>query len=524
MFSSPDTQHAMIRLAPRHTRIWVGMILAALPVISGCLGVEGYHFVVEPSETGETTVKLGGQVTDQIIRILERNEFDVEETLQQLRKVTVAAPVLVVDNDTLQGTGWTGDEIWAAAIDKAAASSFSASLKRTYLNLSDISLGLVVTDRQPSDPSPQVNWVMCERDFIGTRVTHFNLNSSMVPVRIREDGRKFVFSDSGETFVPWGVQMYLRHKVDGQWQLLTREELVVDFKFLRTINVNCVRIHVEYHRVMKSPELADPAFLEYLEMVLDVAEQTGIYLDVTGLDCYLLETVPDWYHELDEEAHWEMQARYWSAVSRVCAGRPCVLFYNLINEPIVSGGDFNPDYPWIVDGAYAGEYFLQRLVVDINGRDPKVVAKAWIDKMVGTIRQHDPHTPTTIGAIGWSLLYENHQPLFYDAEVAENLDVVCVHHYPDQNADNEERASRIAKYEIGKPIIIEETYLLRCTLEVFSDFIDNTLSAGTDGWVTYFSGQTFTELRKEGSFQSALQIIVLEFLRDNAARIRNDAR
>jgi hypothetical protein len=127
-----------------------------------------------------------------------------------------------------------------------------------------------------------------------------------------------------------------------------------------------------------------------------------------------------------------------------------------------------------------------------------VVAKAWIDKMVGTIRQHDPHTPT---AIGWSLLYENHLPIFYDAEVAENLDVVCVHHYPAQDADNEAIASRIAKYEIGKPIIIEETYLLRCTLEVFSKFIDDTLSSGTDGSVTYFAGKTFSELRKDGTFQ-----------------------
>lgn len=524
MFFSTDHPHSWIPTGPQTPRFWVWMLLVVLPVISGCLGVEGYHFVVEPTASRGTTVKLGGQVTDQIVRILERNQFDVEDTLYQLRKLTSAAPVLIVDNDSLISTGWTGDEIWAAAIDKTSRSSFNAACKGVYRDISDLSLGLVVADRQSSDLKPQVTWVTCDRDFIGTQVVHVNSTPGTVPVRIRADGQKFVFSDTGETFVPWGVQMYLRHKVDGQWQLLTRQELLDDFKFLRSIKVNCVRIHVEYHRMMKSPEVADPDFLDHLEMVLDVAEQTGIYLDVTGLDCYLLESVPDWYHELDEEAHWEMQARYWAAVSRVCAGRPCVLFYNLINEPLVSGGNFNPDFPWIFDGSFAGEYFLQRLVVDLNGRDPKAVAKAWIDKMVGTIRQHDPDTPTTIGAVGWGLIYERHLPIFYDATVAENLDVVCIHHYPDQNSDNELRASRIAKYEIGKPIIIEEMYPMRCSLEVFSKFIDDTLLAGTDGWVTYYAGKNFKELAKDGTLQSAVQIITLEFWRDNADRIREAAR
>ena len=48
-----------------------------------------------------------------------------------------------------------------------------------------------------------------------------------------------------------------------------------------------------------------------------LAEETGLYLDVTGLGCYHRGDVPAWYDALDEAARWDVQARFWSAVAKL---------------------------------------------------------------------------------------------------------------------------------------------------------------------------------------------------------------
>ena len=59
-----------------------------------------------------------------------------------------------------------------------------------------------------------------------------------------------------------------------------------------------------------------------------------------------------------------------------------------MNEPLLSedpkGRDWTP-------GEFAGRFFLQRLTLELAGREPLKVGKMWIEKMVGAIRHEDKH-------------------------------------------------------------------------------------------------------------------------------------
>ena len=69
-----------------------------------------------------------------------------------------------------------------------------------------------------------------------------------------------------------------------------------------------------------------------------LADETGLYLDLTGLGCYHKQDLPPWYDALEEAQRWEVQARFWSAIARACRGSPAVFCYDLMNEPVIGGG------------------------------------------------------------------------------------------------------------------------------------------------------------------------------------------
>ena len=56
--------------------------------------------------------------------------------------------------------------------------------------------------------------------------------------------------------------------------------------------------------------------------LLELAERTGLYLDLTGLGCYHKQDVPAWYDKLAETDRWDAQARFWEAVPARCAEEP----------------------------------------------------------------------------------------------------------------------------------------------------------------------------------------------------------
>lgn len=313
-------------------------------------------------------------------------------------------------------------------------------------------------------------------------------------IRPSEDGSGFVCVGSGEKFLVWGVN----YDHDDSGRLLEDywrcewPTLVEDFKEIKALGANAVRIHLQTAKFMRAPAEPNDASLEQLARLVKLAEQTGLYLDITGLGCYHKKDVPAWYDAMDEAARWDVQARFWEAVAKTCAASPAVFCYDLMNEPILSGGD-KKETEWLA-GEFAGKYFVQRITLDLAGRTREQVAKAWVDKLAAAIRKHDKRHMITVGVIPWAHVWPNAKPLFYSKEVSENLDFASVHFYP-KKGEVDKALKALAVYNIGKPLVVEEMFPLSCSIEELDAFIDGSRNIA-DGWISFYWGKSIDDYAK----------------------------
>ncbi|MDT8302542.1 MAG: cellulase family glycosylhydrolase [Sedimentisphaerales bacterium] len=315
--------------------------------------------------------------------------------------------------------------------------------------------------------------------------------SGLELIRVSEDGRHFVGAESGERFFAWGFNY--DHNDSGrliedywcrEWPTVTE-----DFKEMKALGANVVRIHPQVAKFMNTAKEPNEAALKQLVRLVKLAEETGLYLDITGLGCYHKQDVPDWYDALDETGRWEVQALFWEAVAKNCAQSPAVFCYDLMNEPILPGEE-KKENEWLA-GEFGGKYFVQRISLDLAGRTRKQVARMWVDKLVAAIRKHDKHHMITVGVIPWAHTFPKAKPLFYSEEVGENFDFVSVHFYP-KKGEVPKALTALAVYNVGKPLVIEETSPLWCGQDEFDVFVDESLDI-VDGYVGFYWGKTIEE-------------------------------
>jgi hypothetical protein len=318
--------------------------------------------------------------------------------------------------------------------------------------------------------------------------------ASLPRVRISGDGKSFHLATSGASFVPWGFN-YL-----GRFERLAEEDwdtpegwkrIETDFRAMKSLGANVVRWHLQFETFMEAPDKPRPESLALLKKLLDLSRREGLYLDLTGLGCYRLKRIPAWYDALTETDRWTAQARFWDAIAGACAGHPAVFCYCLVNEPIV--GEPKPgEHPWVT-GELGGFHFVQRVCNKPAGRDNKDVAEAWVKTLVAVIRKRDKVTMTTVGVIPWSQVWPGAKPIFYAPGALRHLDFVSVHFYPAAGKLEKDLAA-LAVYELGKPLVVEETFPLACSLEDLNRFIDGT-KGRVNGWVAHYFGSTPEEHR-----------------------------
>lgn len=311
---------------------------------------------------------------------------------------------------------------------------------------------------------------------------------------IGKDGSHFVMSGSGPKFTPWGFN----YDHDRSGRLLEQywekewDSVVQDFAEMKSLGANTVRIHLQVAHFMKSAGEANQESLKRLGQLLEVAERTGLYLDITGLGCYDKTEVPAWYNALDESQRWDVQARFWEAVAGMCAKSPVVFCYDLMNEPIVTEDKIMRDW---TPGAFGDRYYVQRITLDFAGRTEKQIAKAWVEKLATAIRQHDKQRLITVGEIPWALTFSGAKPLFHAKEVGGKLDFVSVHFYP-KKGEVDQALKALAVYDVGKPIVIEEMFPMNCSQEDMAQFIDRSHPPAT-GWISFYWGETIAEYRQQ---------------------------
>ncbi len=346
--------------------------------------------------------------------------------------------------------------------------------------------------------------------------------AGLEPVRISADGGTFELAGSGRPFRIWGVNYdHDTHGENGrlledywvdEWSAVTE-----DFREIRDLGANIVRIHLQFGRFMDSPTDANPAALGQLNKLVDLAEETGLYLDLTGLGCYHKQDVPAWYDGLPEAGRWDAQAEFWKAVARTCRGRAAVFCYDLMNEPIIGG---NESGGWLA-GELGGKHFVQRLALDKGNRDSKEIAQAWAKKLTTAIREVDPDRLITVGVIPWATVWPNAKPLFYSPEVAQYLDFVSVHFYP-KEGEVGKALNALTVYDIGKPLVIEEMFPLNCSIEEMDGFIRGSQEIA-EGWISFYWGKTRSEYRsaEAPTITDTLLADWLEYFSEHAPKFRS---
>jgi hypothetical protein len=339
-------------------------------------------------------------------------------------------------------------------------------------------------------------------------------------VRPSRDGRHFVGAKTGDRVVMWGVN----YDHDDPGRLLEdyweREwaTVVEDFREIKALGMNVVRIHLQLPRFMDTPKRPNEANLARLGKLVQLAEEDGLYLDVTGLGCYHKRDVPDWYDALGEAARWDVQARFWRAVAAVCKDSPAVFCYDLMNEPILPGDAKETE--WLA-GELGGKHFVQRISLDLAGRDRLEVAGAWVAKLTSAIRAIDDRHMITVGVIPWAQVFKGAKPLFYAPEVGGPLDFVSVHFYP-KEGDLEGSLTALAAYEVGKPLVIEEIFPLGAGIEETADFIEKSRKHA-DGWISFYWGKTIEENERAGDLKGALVARWLRAFRSRSPHAPNNS-
>jgi Cellulase (glycosyl hydrolase family 5) len=327
-------------------------------------------------------------------------------------------------------------------------------------------------------------------------------------IGLSKDGKHFVRTDSAAVFTPWGFN-YDRDVAGQLIEDYWNEDwpaVALHFGEMKALGANVVRIHLQVAKFMNSTNEPNAAALRQLARLVDLAERTGLYLDVTGPGCYKKEDVPPWYNALNESQRWDVQALFWEAVAKTCATSPAIFCYDLMNEPVVTedktGRDWTP-------GAFGDRYYVQRLTFDFAGREPKQIARAWVDEMWSAVRRYDQRHLVTVGAIPWALTFPGAKPLFYSKEVGEHLDFVSVHFYP-KHGEVPQALTALSVYNVGKPMVIEEMFPLNCTMADLAQFIEGSKSMAC-GWIGFYWGKTFEQYKAEKKSADATTLEWLEY-------------
>ena len=326
--------------------------------------------------------------------------------------------------------------------------------------------------------------------------------SQLSRIKLSDNGQDFVLSDSGETFRVRGFNYDHDAKgalVEDYWneQWSKVEE---DFGEMQRLGVNTIRIHLQFSKFMDSPTIPNEQSLQRFEKLVQLAESHRLYLDITGLGCYHKKDVPQWYDELDEEARWEAQANFWRAVVARAKSSPAIFCWNLMNEPVVPGGKRN-DGEWL-GPSFGDKHFVQFITLDQAGRDRTEIAKAWIRKLSSAIRQVDSQHLITVGLVDWSLNRPGLTSGFVPEKIASEVDFISVHLYPESGKSSKDQET-LKGFQVGKPVVIEECFPLRCTIEEQKEFLKTNREL-IDGWISFYWGETPDELESKKTIPAAI--------------------
>ncbi len=343
-------------------------------------------------------------------------------------------------------------------------------------------------------------------------VTAAPASSSLQWIKVAKDKRGFVGANAGRPFVPWGFNYdrdYKMRLLEDYWEA-EWPTVVGDFREMKQLGANVVRVHLQFARFMEAADRPNQKALDRLGRLVALAEETGLYLDLTGLGCYRRKDVPAWYDALGETERWQAQARFWEAVAKCCAGSPAIFCYDLMNEPIVPAGERKPG-DWLT-GELGGFTYCQFISQTQAGRPRPEIARRWVAQLAAAIRQHDRRHLVTVGLLPNSLKGSPWWSGFTPQAVAGELDFICVHLYP-KSGQLKQDLALLQGFRVGRPLVVEETFPLNCTAPELRQFLEGSRKYAS-GWIGFYWGQTPAELSQSTSVGDSLTAAWLKLFQE----------
>ena len=198
--------------------------------------------------------------------------------------------------------------------------------------------------------------------------------------------------------------------------------------------------------------------------------------------------MPAWYDALSEKDRWAAQARFWQAVAGRCAGSPAVFCYDLMNEPVVPGGRRKAG-DWL-GPAFAGKHFVQFITLDQGKRPRTDIARQW----VADAGDGDPQggSPASRSRWGWWTGASTARPVDFRLRPREGRSPISISSASTsipKKGKVDEALETLEGFAVGKPVVIEETFPLSCSIEELGKFFDGSKKTAA-GWIGFYWGQS----------------------------------
>ena len=324
-------------------------------------------------------------------------------------------------------------------------------------------------------------------------------SANLPKIVVDPTGPHFVNTE-GKPFIPLGVTYY--HPGTGWapqvWRQFDASLVRQDLERMKALGVNCVRVFLSYGSFYREPGKLDPAGLDKFDQFLGLAEEAGIYVQVTGPDYW--EGSPGWgATPIEEERSIELLEEFWKQFAARYRSRNVIFAYDLQNEPTV-GWNASMQSAWntwlrskYLTGADVAHAWNSTNALDLGaipvpvaerpfGSRPLLdfqefredLADKWTRRLSGAIKSVDSNALVTVGCIQWSVpsllpAGPSSYSGFRSDRQARLLDFLEIHFYPlaagaYEYRNPEEEAQNLAYLEgivretarPGKPVVLAE--------------------------------------------------------------------
>jgi len=313
-------------------------------------------------------------------------------------------------------------------------------------------------------------------------------------------------NSEGALFFPWGLN-YTNPEgvglIEDNWHNEnTWQTILEDFKEMKRLGANVIRLHLQYHQFMTDANTANTSSLDRLRQLVEFAEKEELYLDITGLAAYRQSVQPEFYISMSDAERWQTQKIFWQQISATIASSPAVFAYNLMNEAVVSVGcDGTTECEWTPGDGFGGFHFVQNITRNPDSPYPTTL-QTWISEMTAAIRSEDANTLITIGSLA----------LGPYNQFASDVDFLSPHIYP-RSGDIQESIDKVINNISDVPQVIEETSNLNCTIKELEEFVEG-IEGSYNGLMGHYFGTPIEDLSSL-NIREAVQKNFLEFFRDN---------